>query len=295
VSGIRAAFWIAGVVLLAALLVLSAHLAGNTLEFSQYNAGWNGTSQFFSGLDRHHATMISSPSQLAAYRKNALLLIIAPQRNPTSQETAAYRAFLEQGNTIVLADDFGSGSRILRGIGSRILILEGNLSSIDREYADSYTVAAYRVTNESPVRSVSTLLLNRPAPLEGGTPLVMTSIMSWVDANGDRRINSDEMMGKFAVIAKDEIGSGELVVISDPSIFINSMQEPGGTWDNQYLVRDLTTRDGPLLVDQMNSRTRDAEGMSEILHVTKTILPVQVMFLGVLVLAVAVAWRKRLL
>jgi len=102
-------------------------------------------------------------------------------------------------------------------------------------------------------------------------------------------------MGKFAVIAKDEIGSGELVVISDPSIFINSMQDPGGAWDNQYLVRDLTTRDGPLLIDQMNSRTRDAEGMSEILHVTKTILPVQVMFLGVLMLAVAVAWRKRLL
>jgi hypothetical protein len=295
VSGIRAEFWIAGTVLLAALLVLSAHLAGNNLEFSQYNTGWNGTSQFFFNLDRYHATMIDSPPQLAAYRANALLLIIAPQRTPTGQETAAYRAFLEQGNTIVLADDFGSGNRILRGISSRVLILPGNLSSIDREYADPYSVAAYRVANESPVRSVSTLLLNRPAPLEGGTPQVMTSVMSWVDANGDRRINSDEAMGKFSVIAKDTIGSGELIVISDPSIFINAMQDPVGTYDNKNLIRDLTTREGPLLIDQMNSRTRDAEGMSEIFHVMRTILPVQVMFFGVLMLAVAISWKKKLL
>jgi hypothetical protein len=291
---IKAAFWVAGIVLCAAAFLLVAHLSGNSLEFSRYNTGWNGTSQFFSNLDRHRFTEISDPAQLATYRNNALLLVIAPGHSPTSPEIAAYRNFLEQGNTILLADDFGTGREILEGLESRITVLPGNLSSVDRAYADSYSVVVYRVTNTSPLQRVTTLVLNRPAPLEGGTPLMVTSIMSWIDANGDRRINSNEMLGKFSVIAQDDIGRGSLVVLSDPSIFINSMQDPGEKWDNRQLVQGLFNRDGPLLVDQMNSRTNDAEGMSEILHVLRTTLSIEIVIIALLVLFAAVAWRRKL-
>ena len=57
VRTIKAAFWVAGIVLLASALILTAHLTSNTLEFSQYNANLNGTSRFFSDLDRHHTVM----------------------------------------------------------------------------------------------------------------------------------------------------------------------------------------------------------------------------------------------
>jgi hypothetical protein len=291
---INAAFRVAGVVLLAAALLLAAHLSGNSLEFSRYNTGWNGTSQFFSSLDRHRSTEISDPSALASYRNNALLLIIAPGRPPAGQEIGAYRDFLLQGNTIVLADDFGTGKEILRGLGSRISVLPGNLSSVDRAYADSYSVVAYRVANISPVESVSTLVLNRPAPLEGGKPLMATSLISWIDANGDRRINSNEMLGKFSVMAEDEFGRGRLVVLSDPSIFINSMQDLEKNWDNRQLIRTLADHDGPFLVDQMNSRTTDTDGLSGILHVIRTTFIIQVLFVGILMLVAAIAWRKKI-
>ena len=291
---IKAAFWVAGIVLLAAAFLLVVHLSANNLEFSRYNTGWNGTSQFFSGLDRHRYTEITEPAQLAAYRDNALLLIIAPGHSPTTQEIAAYRHFLDQGNTILLADDFGTGTAILEGLESRITVLPGNLSSVDRAYADSYSVVVYRVTNTSPVQRVTTLVLNRPAPLEGGKSLMVTSILSWIDANGDRRINSNEMLGKFSVIAEDDIGRGRLVVLSDPSIFINSMQDLDQKWDNRNLIQGLPDRDGPFLVDQMNSRTNDAEGMSEILHVIQTTLSIEIVIVVLLVLSAAVAWRRKL-
>ena len=290
----KTSFWIAGLVLLASALLLTAHLTSNTFEFSQYNTGWNGTSVFFFGLDRHRVASVLDPADLAPYRNNTLLLLIAPERLPTGQETAAYRSFLERGNTILLADDFGTGNAILRGIGSRIIILPGNLSSIDRVYNDPYSVVAYPVANVSPVRSVSALVLNRPAPLEGGDSLLTSSIMSWIDNNGNKRIDRDEMMGRFAVMAQEKVGRGEIIVLSDPSIFINSMQDPGAKWDNRQLIRDLVDRADPVLIDQMNSRTTGTEGMSIILHVLKTTLSTEIVFIVVLLLIAAVAWRKKL-
>jgi hypothetical protein len=291
---VRRSFWIAGLVLLASALLLTAHLTSNNLEFSQYNTGWNGTSAFFSALDRHRVTDITDPAGLAPSTNNTTLLIIAPVRQPTGEETAAYRSFVERGNTIVLADDFGTGNAILRGIGSRIVILPGNLSSIDRAYNDPYSVVAYPVTNASPVRSVSAVVLNRPAPLDGGVPLLTSSIMSWIDTNGNRRIDRDETMGRFAVMAREKAGTGEIIVLSDPSIFINAMQDPGANWDNRQLVRNLAGNGGPLLIDQMNSRTTGTEGMSTILHVMKTTLSTEIVVIGGVLLIAAVAWRKKL-
>jgi len=293
VTKIRAAFWIAGVVLLLAVLVVVGHLSTNSLEFSRYNSGWNGTSQFFSDLDRHRLVEIADPARLDAYPENSTLFIIAPERPPTETERAAFKAFIERGNTIVLADDFGTGNAILRGIGSRISIRQGNVSSIDREYADSYSAVAYPYANVSLTHDIRKILLNRAAPLEGGTTLVRTSIMSWIDANGDRRINNDERLGAFTVIAAEEIGSGRLIVISDPSIFINSMYAPDPRWDNRVFISKLVDGNGAILVDQANSRTREAQGFNEILHVIRTTLVLEVVLLSALMLAIAWAWRTK--
>jgi hypothetical protein len=295
VKTIRAKFWVAGFVILVSALVLTVHLSTNNLEFSRYNNGWNGTSQFFAELDRHHSYEVFDPAQLALYHETTTLLIIAPDRQPTDEEIAAYRSFLHQGNIIVLADDFGTGNAIVRGIGSRISIIPNNLSSIDRLFADPYSIVVYRISNETPVKSVTRLVLNRPALLEGGDTLMATSIMSWIDDNGDRKINTNEVLGKFTVMAADTIGKGRLVVLSDPSIFVNTMQGRDDTRDNKRFISNLIENpEYPVVIDQMNSRTRDAEGMSEILHVIRTTLSIEIVIVVLLVLFAAVAWRRKL-
>jgi len=45
-------------------LVLIIHLSATAEEFSRYNIGWNGTSDFFSTLDRHTTRDITSPETL---------------------------------------------------------------------------------------------------------------------------------------------------------------------------------------------------------------------------------------
>ena len=291
---IKTAFWITGLVLLAAALVLVGHLSTNYLEFSQYNGGWNGTSRFFSDLDRHRLVEISEPAQLMSNSTNTTLLIIAPWRQPTDQELAGYRAFTERGNTIVLVDDFGTGNAILRELKSRISILPGNVSSLDRKYADPYTVVVYPSANETLIDNIPSLLLNRPAPLQGGTSLMRTSVMSWIDLNGDRQINNNEVLGTITVIAADNIGSGRLIVVSDPSIFINSMYDVEQP-NNQLFIRNLVNGNEPVLLDQMNSRTRDAEGLNEILHLIKTRLMIELLFVCMLMLFIAWIWKRKII
>jgi hypothetical protein len=293
VKTIRNEYWIAGFVLFAALMLLVVHLSSNNQEFSRYNTGWNGTSQFFSGLDRHRVVMVSEPARLAQERSGATLLIIAPRRNPSPGELEAYRSFLDQGNTIILADDFGTGNRILSGLTSRISISPGPVASLDREYADPYSVVAYRSANESPVEDTSTLLLNEPASLDGGTPLLRTSTFSWIDENRDRHISNDEMLGIYTVMATEKNGQGTLIVISDPSIFINAMADAGGSGDNRGFITHLAAWGTPVLVDQMNSRTRDAAGLGEILHILKTTVLIEVLVFGILILFVAGAWKRK--
>jgi hypothetical protein len=293
VRTIKTEYWVAGFVLLAALMLLVVHLSSNDQEFSRYNEGWNGTSAFFSSLDRHRVSMVSEPGQLNQYRSGATLLIIAPWRNPSSNELAAYRSFLDNGNTIILADDFGTGNTILAGLTSRISINPGPVASLDREYTDPYSVVVYRSANESPVENTNTLLLNEPASLDGGTPLLRTSVFSWIDENRDRHISNEEVLGIYTVMAKEKNGQGTLIVFSDPSIFINAMADAGESYDNRGFIAHLSESGSPVLLDQMNSRTRDAGGLGEILHVIKTTVLIEVLVSGIVVLLVAGAWKRK--
>ncbi len=281
--------------LLAASFVLVLHLSTNNMEFSRYNTGWNGSSAFFSDLDRHRMVEIYEPGELSGNPHNSTLLIIAPQHHPTAQDLAAYQAFLDEGNTIFIADDFGTGNEILSGLGSRISILPGNLSSLDRRYGDPYSVVVYRSLEASPVPLPVSSALNRPAALEGGSPLMMSSVMSWIDANGDRKLNWIEDMGTFPVMASEPRGHGWIIVLSDPSILINSMYTQSENSDDRDLIRAVANGDGQMLVDQMNSRTADASGLSEILHVIRTTTIIEIIILCLLMLTLAWAWKKRIL
>lgn len=287
--------WITGLVLVAAAVILIIHLSGNSMEFSRYNTGWNGTSAFFFDLDRHHTIEVSELKNLDGQPRNTTLLIIAPGRHPAAEELAAYRAFLNGGNTIVLADDFGTGDEILAGIGSRISIRPGNLSSLDRRYSDPYSVVAYRATDNGPLRVPADIALNRPAPLDGGAPLMQTSVMSWSDNNGDHRMSAGESMGTFPVIAAESRGGGQIVVISDPSIFINSMYSSPENGNNRELIREITMHGDRVLIDQMNSRTADVSGLSEIFHLIKNTMTIEIFIICLLMLCVAGAWMRKLM
>ena len=290
---IRYASWIAGGVFVAALVLLFLHLSANDMEFSRYNTGWNGASAFFSDLDRDRTTEVFDPGVLEGQQGNATLLVIAPHRSPTGREIAGYKAFLAGGHTIFLADDFGAGNEILAGIGSRITITPVNISSLDRQYADPYLIIAYRTQETGPFVMPPEITLNGAALLEGGSPLMLTSVMSWADRNANNRLNIGEEMGTMPVMVQESIGPGRLIVLSDPSIFVNTMYLQPENADNRAFIHNLTTQDSTILIDQMNSRTADAKGLSGILHVVRNTIIIEIFIFCLIILGIAWAWRKK--
>ncbi|WP_301663409.1 DUF4350 domain-containing protein [Methanoculleus frigidifontis] len=269
------------------------HLASTTEEYSRYNIQWNGTSIFSDLAEERGAVEVRSPDDLAGYT-GACLLLIAPDTDFDDAAAGAYRSFLERGNTIVLADDFGTGNQILGALGSEIRILPGNLSSMDMEYSDPHTVIAYRTANATLVDGVETLMLNRPAALEGGEILVQTSILSWIDADGNRHIDAAETLGKYGVVARESVGAGEIYVISDPSLFINTMVGLDSVRDNHRLIGNILEGGRPLLLDAVASQTRADDGIAGILHTVKSTTLIKTTLICTVLLLGAYAFRRKI-
>ncbi len=194
--------WAVLLILLLAGAVVYAHVTTTTEEYSRYNIGWNGTS----GLAETHDP-------------DTTLLILAPDKPFTPEDVGYIRAFIDGGGRVIIADEEGNANTLLADIGSTMRIRPGNLKSLNRDYADPGLFVARVVENDTLFAGIGTVRVNRPAAVEGGTPLLETSILTWEDADGDGRITGSEIFGTAVVCARE----GNLTVIGDPSLFINAM------------------------------------------------------------------------
>lgn len=245
-----------GLILLIAALALFLHLSSTSVEMSRYNPQWNGTSVVFDALEGRGSVMVRDPAELKG-RENATLLVIAPARAPTAQERAAYRGYVADGNTLVLADDFGSGNDLLEAIGASVQLDQGNLSSFSREFERSEAPLGFSLNGRPLVAGISKVVFNHPVAVSGGDPLINTTYFSWIDIDGDGRADRSEQLNQYSVATEEAVGAGRVVVIGDASLFINAMQGLSDS-DNGLLVDRLIA--DATLVDQVLSRTATAEG-----------------------------------
>lgn len=217
--------WTVLLILLLAGAAAYAHATTTTEEFSRYNVGWNGTSAL---------TVDEDPG--------ATLLILAPEKPFTPEEVGYLRMFLDDGGSLLVADEEGNANQLLADLGSTIRVRPGNLSSLDRGHTDPGLFRGYVVGNSTLFAGIETLLTNRPAAIEGGEPLVETSVLTWDDGDGDGRVSGDETFARRVVCARE----GNLTVLGDPSLFVNAMLA-----ENPTFIEKIR----PVLVDAAHSRT----------------------------------------
>lgn len=213
-----------------------------------------------------------------------------PEGEYQEAESVGIRDFIEDGNIVVLADDLGSGNQLLSQIGG-IRIVDGNLSSADRYYEDPSSLLAFPQTHDPLTGRTGRILLNRPAFLEGGTPVFSTSLLSWVDENGDGRLSSGESLGRYPVVARETMGNGSLYVISDPSIFINSMQS-AGNGENALFVESLLSLKPNLMIDQVHSRTASATPVIRVVNFIKESIPIKMALVTLMILGILLLFRR---
>lgn len=275
---------IVALILILAAIVLFFHISSTDAEFSRYNIQWNGTSIVFDEFLVRGTVMLGDTTGMKG-RQNETLLVIAPGRSPNGEEGAAFRGFVASGNTLVLVDDFGPGNDLLEAVGSSIRLDRGNLSSHSREYEVSHAPIGIPLEGRWLVAGLSKVVFNHPVAVSGGYPLINTTHLSWIDDDGDGKVNRLEPMGQFTIASIEDVGAGRVVVIGDPSLFINAMQGLPES-DNGLLIERLVADTD--LVDQVLSRTAVAAGpISMFLLVKET--PSLVVLVTALSLGV-VAW-----
>lgn len=290
----KAVTWIAILLCAFACCLLAMYLFGNTSEFNMHNPGWNGTSRFFDSLDRHKISEIDNPLDLSGYT-NSTLLVISPYRHFTPDELTAYRNFVTRGNTIIIADDFGTGNELLSGIGSSMTILPGNLSGVDRLYDSPYTVVAYPAGSTTLPVSGEKFVLDMGAAVSGGTPELVTGLMSWVDTKGSPGPGPGTAISSYAVISRESLGRGEVYAMGDPSFFVNSMLETAPGYADENSVLRLVGTDDPVIIDAYSTRAAAGSGFWSAFRAVRSEIALKMGIAAIILLVAVILWKKKIL
>ena len=211
------------------------------------NADWNGCSKVASAT-RTTALLVSYRIPLP--NQPFLLVIIGPSTIFTKDEIAEIRSFLEAGGTVLLADDFGTGNTLLKGLNVSAQFSGKTLADL-YYYSKAPRFPLISVFSPSPITAnVTTLVLNRPSYIDitnssRVTKLASSSPFSFVDLNGNGRPSPNETINSYPVMAETEIGRGWLILVSDPSMFVNEMID---LYDNMQLFRNLLKMGGDSLM-----------------------------------------------
>ena len=220
---------------------LLAPILSTAEDFSIYNTGWNGTSALAksarsAGRLVPTFTIAATDSNLEVVHlpldsfqldpDSSSLIIIGPSKPFTPSEGKLVGDFVRKGGHLLLADDFGSGNSLLRAMNATSEFSGYLLLDLAYEKQPEFSVCFDFNSDNNVTMGVTTVLMNYPTTVVPGrntTVLARSSIASYEDVNQDRLRTWSDPIGPFPVIAIERLGLGQILLISDPSIFINGM------------------------------------------------------------------------
>ncbi len=196
----------------AALLLTQPSVVGAQDDFSPSNEGWNGLSTLLEiAAEEGIEIDVVDRLDVGTLDRDAALLIVGPHHEPSVEGLSA---LLRAGARIAVADDFGASEGLLR---------------------------AFHIERSAPTGHVGTALRGNQALLVGrpNGPHALSVRVEALVTNHPAAISHAELEPIFAfsdapygeteaLVLAGAVGTGRLVVISDPSVFINNMLELGG-------------------------------------------------------------------
>lgn len=277
-------------VLLAGLLVATALTGGyaattSNASFGSYNPGWDGSQSLRLLADSHADTTIGRDT--AAYEDadapNTTAILLSPDRQFGATDIARVDRFLDRGGTLVVAGDFGTETnQVLSelGVGSRI---DGRLVRDERFYYRNPALPVAGNVSGPLANHTESLTLNYGTVVNASanaTVLIQTSGFAYLDENGNAQLDDTETLRAHPVVVKESVGDGTVLVVSDPSVFINAMLDRDG---NRAFATHLVAQHENVLLDY--SHTADLPLSAVVLLVLGDSWILQVI-LGTTVLAV---------
>lgn len=238
--------------LLFLLSTMAAPLVTTGADFSVYNPGWNGCSDlavesyeagtFTPNLRLENGEQVEiEQKDISSYDVPARIsafVFIGPDADFSSSEADHVHQFLMEGGTVLLADDFGTGDTLLDGLNTSSRFLDKPILDLSFDKKPHFGIA-YDIADHEITEGVSFVMTNKPtgiSPGENSSVLMRTSSASWLDTNENQQQDPGEDQKEHPILTIEDYGQGELVLLSDPSIMINSMNE---RLDNDILIANL--------------------------------------------------------
>lgn len=235
---------------LSALLMLSVAYYWPIQEtYHPLNLDWNGCSTI--------ASTIQNVTLLASYDKplpnaTSLLAIIGPSTDFTRDESFKIGRFLDGGGIVLLADHFGTGNSLLEALNESALFSKKPLADL-YYYSKNPSFPVVTHFYPSPVTSnLTAIVLDHPSFIEMGNSSSATAIgwsspFSFIDSGGQGKPSANETVRSYLVMAIAKIGKGTLLLVADPSMFINDVI---GVYDNMRLFQNVVKMgDGSVIFD----------------------------------------------
>lgn len=242
---------------LAACLVTAVIFAASTsgAAFGAYNPAWDGTADLRDLADRNSESTVTL--DVDPYRdqlNNTIAVVLAPDTTYSEADTATIRQFVEDGGTLLVADNFGptaqtppEGNILLTDVGASARF-DGDLLRDEQEYDQSPALPVARNVSSHPyTQSVDQLTLNYGTAVEpnGAEPLVQTSRLAYLDRNQSGSLDGNETLQRYPVVTVESVGDGQVIAVGDPSIFINTMLEREG--NSAFVSRLFQTHEQVIL------------------------------------------------
>lgn len=277
---------------MATLLGLVVAASTSSAAFGLYNPDWEGTAELRSVADEAgtETRVVRNTSEYRGAGEGTVAVVLAPDRGYTDREATAIRGFLDRGGTLVVAEDVGAtGNELLAGVGASARVNGTLLRDERRNYRSPAMPVATTVSdNETLTRGVGRLTLNYGSVVEPGdantTVLVRSSGFAYLDTNGNGELDDAERLASRPVATVESVGAGRVVVVSDPSVFINAMLERSG---NRRFTRNLAGSGDRLLLDF--SHTADIPPLA-LATVTLRNTPLLQTLVGFLAVGIVGAW-----
>jgi len=263
-------------------------------DFRTINPFWTGTKDL---SYNYPVSPIESLSDLPSSPHGSILILI-PYIQFSPNELESISSFVTTGGTIILADDYGYGNQITEYLGLRARfsgqpLLDPLVNYKNRWFPQiTHLGPSFLTTNpESLVFNNATALTE----IETGDILAQSSTFSFLDLNDDQVWQKGEPTGPLPVISQHNVGSGQVVLISDPSLFINSMQRMGSNHNLIQNIADIATSN--LLIDQSHLPPSNLSQTKDLLTLIRgyLITPLGTLLLVIVALTITLMplWRER--
>jgi hypothetical protein len=290
------------------LLGVTVWFYPSSANFRPDNPFWNGLSTFGTELE---VKVIDSFDSLPQKHRNTALIVI-PYLPLSEDEIAKLENYTSSGGTLLILDDYGYGNDILEDFESVGVRFSGQ-PLLDPLFNYKNQWFPKILDFEPPLSDdpeLERLVLNYATVLDLGsapeaTVLAWSSKFSYLDENypdekkGEERWDEGEPQGPLPIAARFSYGRGTLVLVTDPSLLINGMQEIDN--DNYRFIRALTQIGGAAEPEVFLDRAHlpeqaldEAKGwLSGVYDVITT--PVAILGITVAILAITLSpiWRRR--